>query len=54
MQVGWGEAYNQCILGLQVHGPMTGGLISGEGGGLKSSSLQYGLKDFFCLRVRAS
>ena len=24
-QVGGGEAYNQCILGLQVHGPMTGG-----------------------------
>ena len=39
-QVGGGEAYNQCILGLQVHGPMTGGggLISREGGGgLKSS-----------------
>ena len=33
-QVGGGEAYNQCILGLQVHGPMTGGgLISREGGG---------------------
>ena len=38
-QVGGGEADNQCILGLQVHGPMTGGgLISREGGGgLKSS-----------------
>ena len=24
-QVGGGEAYSQCVLGLQVHGPMTGG-----------------------------
>ena len=47
--------YIRCILGLQVHGPMTGGLISGGGGGgLKSSSLKYGPKDFFCLRVRVS
>ena len=29
-----GEAYNQCVLGLQVHGPMTGeGLKAGRGGG---------------------
>ena len=31
-QVGGGEAYNQCILGLQVHGPMTGGGYK-QGGG---------------------
>ena len=38
-QVGGGEACNQCILGLQVHGPMTGGGAYKQGGGrgLKSS-----------------
>ena len=39
---GGGEAYKQCILGLQVHGPMTGGAYKQGGGegGLKSSMVR--------------
>lgn len=51
IQAGGGE---WCILCLQVHGPMTGGLISGKGVRLKRISLQYRPKDSFCLRVRVA